>query len=72
MVFLFKKYIEILYFLFFKIYFDTNTSKRSKNIKNNLKQKKLKIFQNFPLYQNKLYGRMLKKKLNTNYGVKHY
>jgi hypothetical protein len=68
-VFLFKKYIEILYFLFFKIYFDTNTSKRSKNIKNNLKQKKT---QNFPLYQNKLYGRMLKKKLNTNYGVKHY
>jgi hypothetical protein len=68
-VFLFKKYIEILYFLFFKIYFDTNTSKRSKNIKNNLKQKKT---QNFSLYQNKLYGRMLKKKLNTNYGVKHY
>ena len=67
-MFLFKKYIEILYFLFFKIYFDTNTSKRSKNIKNNLKKKT----QNFPLYQNKLYGRMLKKKLNTNYGVKHY
>jgi hypothetical protein len=49
MVFLFKKYIEILYFLFFKIYFDTNTSKRSKNIKNNLKQKKTQNFSKFSI-----------------------